>query len=383
MNTLLKASPVATGCAALLVILAAQSPAQVPAEAGPDASLGGYGTVLRPEDVPLARELHAAALESPTPGTRGAEPWIVPITVHVVRQSDGTGGLPAADLAACLADANDLYAELGIQFVQPRPTRFIDNDDVHYNIGSQEQLDALRSTDVVCGTINVYFTPALNVGDVDDCGFSSFTFDPVQGIVIGNNCTGTGDNSNSEFQHQLGHYFNLYDTHETRFGFECVDGSNCLVAGDLICDTPADPNLTHLSLNEFCQYNGPRTDSCNGDSYSPQEWNMMSHANPRSCRWSFWGTQYDVLVNNLVNLRLDDWSPDTCSCGMLVWVDQATLPPFFGTQPRPYYELTDGLEEVCSGGTIYLRPGAYTEAPLTINQPVTLRAIGGSVRIIQ
>jgi hypothetical protein len=41
--------------------------------------------------------------------------------------------------------------------------------------------------------------------------------------------------------HLLGSFFGLFPTHETLAnGIELVDGSNCEIAGDLICDTPAD-----------------------------------------------------------------------------------------------------------------------------------------------
>ena len=42
--------------------------------------------------------------------------------------------------------------------------------------------------------------------------------------------------------HVLGHYFGLYDTWEAEeFGAELVAQDNCETAGDLVCDTPADP----------------------------------------------------------------------------------------------------------------------------------------------
>ena len=60
--------------------------------------------------------------------------------------------------------------------------------------------------------------------------------------MIKNDCTAAGGNDTT-LSHELGHYFDLYHTHETSFGTECPSGSNCQSAGDMVCDTPADPNL--------------------------------------------------------------------------------------------------------------------------------------------
>ena len=41
--------------------------------------------------------------------------------------------------------------------------------------------------------------------------------------------------------HELGHNIGLFHTHESPKEF--VDGSNCIQAGDRVCDTNADPNI--------------------------------------------------------------------------------------------------------------------------------------------
>jgi hypothetical protein len=79
--------------------------------------------------------------------------------------------------------------------------------------------------------------------------------------------------------HEVGHYFNLLHTFETSGGNrELVNGSNCSVAGDLICDTPADPyDATKPgTLNSGCTYTGTVTDA-NGELYRPDMTNIMSY----------------------------------------------------------------------------------------------------------
>ncbi len=65
-------------------------------------------------------------------------------------------------------------------------------------------------------------------------------------------------------------------TSEEGITSELVDGSNCSTDGDLICDTPADPNLQNIALSS-CTYSGTYTD-INGDLYSPDTSNIMSYA---------------------------------------------------------------------------------------------------------
>jgi len=83
-----------------------------------------------------------------------------------------------------------------------------------------------------------------------------------------NDCTAVWWN-HTTFPHEVGHYFDLFHTHETAYGRECVDGSNCTTAGDRLCDTPADPGLGAHNVNDACQYIGHELDPCHGDPYSP------------------------------------------------------------------------------------------------------------------
>jgi hypothetical protein len=102
--------------------------------------------------------------------------------------------------------------------------------------------------------------------------------------------------------HELGHYFGLLHTHETANGAENVtrnngDGCwNCQTAGDLLCDTPADPDLSETA-NDYpsCAYTGTGTDACNGDSYVPMIDNIMSYAD-KYCRDVFTSEQIERMA---------------------------------------------------------------------------------------
>ena len=81
---------------------------------------------------------------------------------------------------------------------------------------------------------------------------------------------------------EIGHYFGLLHTHSTFNGIEFANGSNCAVAGDLHCDTPADYNLSLGGLTS-CTYTGQFVD-LNGDPYNPNPSNVMSYAPPNCLR---------------------------------------------------------------------------------------------------
>lgn len=100
--------------------------------------------------------------------------------------------------------------------------------------------------------------------------------------------------------HELGHYFGLLHTHDTDNGKELVNGLNSHTAGDLITDTPADPNLYKLTDVRTCKYKGNLKDD-NGDLYHPDPSNLMSYA--FNCRKKFSLGQCDRIRSRLMNSR--------------------------------------------------------------------------------
>jgi hypothetical protein len=222
----------------------------------------------------------------------------VALTFHVVRQNDGSGGIPQSQLDAALADANAMFAPMGIQFCLPGPVRYI-NNTAWYQPTTIAAINAMRSSNNVPGTINIYFA---NLASAGLCGISAFTFSaPPQSIAMSNSCTGLPDNR-STFAHEIGHYFDLFHTHETGAGgAECVSGSNCAIAGDLVCDTPADPNLAGM-VNGSCSYTGSFRDACASALYTPSTRNLMSYG-PKHCRDHFTPGQNDRALAAYLNLR--------------------------------------------------------------------------------
>lgn len=98
--------------------------------------------------------------------------------------------------------------------------------------------------------------------------------------------------------HEFGHYFGLPHTFEASGGTELVDRSNCLVAGDRICDTQSDPYVDGVSPKVCIQVWGVDP---HGDYYLPPVDNYMSYYD---CGCRFTQMQYFKMAETyLLNPR--------------------------------------------------------------------------------
>ena len=238
------------------------------------------------------------------PVSRGGfpPPYYVPIAAHIIRHSDGSGGLPEDRLAQAIDDANGHYASTGIVFYRLGDIDYIDSDE-YYTTTTLAEIDEMRTTNPVPNAINIYFTENLDYESGSLCGISAFTFSSVQAIAVRNSCTANpaGLGNHSSFSHEIGHYFDLFHTHEPFYGSEYVDGSNCTVAGDLVCDTPADPGLGSSNVNTACVYTGSSVDP-HGDTYVPDPTQLMSYS-LKHCRDNFSPQSLDRIVDTLLTGR--------------------------------------------------------------------------------
>lgn len=303
---------------------------------------GGCGTVLTPEQIELELALDPADYRI---HRRGAEIiHYVPITFHVVRQSNGTGGLSVARQTLALQDLNLRYEPVGIQFFRYRDgaeyfVDYIDDDLIYTGTNNNAAYNALRNMNRVENTANVWFCPNTGL-----CGLSSFTGGGTQGSIVDNACVALPGNK-STFAHEIGHYFNLYHTHETAFGEECPDGTNCLDAGDRLCDTPADPNL-QTGVGGGCLYSGALTPpfGCGG-TYDPMVENLMSYA-PKACRDTFTPDQIAKMIWTLENLRPELFLYDSSDNDIDGFMDVADNCPEVFNPDQTDADL-DGFGDAC------------------------------------
>ncbi|HRH37591.1 MAG TPA: M43 family zinc metalloprotease, partial [Flavobacteriales bacterium] len=195
---------------------------------------------------------------------RGATRY-VKVKVIIASQS-GPGGDAStpSTVQRDLDGMNDIYAanNTGIQFELCGPVQVVDNDNLY-------ALWNLNPAD-----LNPYYEPGYIT-----LVYSSFLPNGLGGFTMGDIVYLRGSGSAPIAAHEVGHVLGLMHTHDTIFGAELVDGSNCVTAGDFICDTPADPNLSLPGMIEYgtCNYIGTATDA-NGDAYAPSTTNIMCYA---------------------------------------------------------------------------------------------------------
>lgn len=205
----------------------------------------------------------------------------IPIKAHVIRNSNGTGGICLADINQAIDNLNNVYADAYLEFFLCDGVNYIDQDLLCQLKKGDEQ--TLIETYYTSGLINIYFTEYIvNNSEESICGYTENT-GKIDIIVIKNDCA----TNPSSLAHEMGHYFSLLHTqgNSTNHTDELVDGSNCDTTGDGICDTPADPGLNSENMDYGCNYIGTERDA-NGDLYNPDTGNIMSYAS-KVCRTHF------------------------------------------------------------------------------------------------
>ena len=116
----------------------------------------------------------------------------------------------------------------------------------------------------------------------------------------------------------MGHCLNLYHTHETKFGVETAD--NCSYAGDMICDTPTDPNLRNpdgsYKVDNNCNYTL-------NDGYNPDTENIMSYTSP-NCLKHFTNKQGLRMRDAILNEPILQ-SVISCNCTATTILGKTTI----------------------------------------------------------
>ncbi len=217
--------------------------------------------------------------------------WI-PVQHHIVRESNGTGGLGTSSLQGIMDTLNAYFIHASIQFFECESVNFID-DSFNYDFDSWNEQYFCGPNDIA-NVINIYYFNSMDGGWL--YGKSNFP-GGADRIIMDRN---VADTAQSIVVHEFGHYFSLFHTFETFFGAELVNGSNCSWAGDQLCDTEASIPLWGL-VGPLCQYTGIDLDA-NGDSYSPDPSNFMGYSTP-SCLNFMSAGQYNRANYSAINDR--------------------------------------------------------------------------------
>lgn len=191
-------------------------------------------------------KLHVVIAASPN---GGFDPLLAFQPSDVQRDIDATN----ADFARC---------NTGIQLQLCGPIDVVVND-LLYN--SPLQAAPIVQANTEMGYINAFYVFDIASGTIGGAALGDVVFVSRFG-------------PSNTLAHEIGHVLGLSHTHDVLIEPELVNGSNCTIGGDMLCDTPADPqlNLPGMMLPP-CTYVGTVTDA-NGDLYTPMLNNLMSYS---------------------------------------------------------------------------------------------------------
>ncbi len=217
-----------------------------------------------------------------------SEPYLVKVYCTIFSDNDGTNAATNEDtivkrfqsMVNFYSSRNICFALVGIRYIQ--------NSD--YNVQDADNEESEMYDLRIPNCLNVFFHNELFVssGNIGGIAYGIPNTDAFISIKAG---SFNNPNYPSLMPHEIGHVFGLYHTFETHpgdplHGKENVDRtgpcSDCSLDGDLLCDTPADPDLSttdpYLKNNtdNNCQYIGNRVDDC-GVLYTPDTRNIMSY----------------------------------------------------------------------------------------------------------
>jgi len=247
----------------------------------------------------LFTSLHAQSIESMPCVDRTFQ-----VYVHVSQEPDGTLPDELADIPAAFDSLNTIFEPICVRF-QVCNTDTMEN--FHFdNINSAIEMEGLemRNTNQELDRINFYYVRQLqsmefgaNMGGINSVDTSV--------IVLSHNGEGMVDIR--QLAHEMGMFFGLPHTHDEQNGTELVSRTNCSIAGDGFCDTPADL----LNLNAECGAQALpcrsicTTTDANGDRYAPDFSNYMS--NYGDCRSRFTREQYIHMAETYLDGPKDQW----------------------------------------------------------------------------
>lgn len=249
---------------------------------------------------------------------------LAPLTVHIIRDASGIGGITLDELNTALDRLNEQFIPAGIRFYTCG-INYIDNDNLNDFEKNDDRTEA--ATYLVDNTFNLFIVDTYTSNGSSSCGFAYYPNTSSWDMsVLKTSCVVNG----TTLEHELGHAFNLRHTHQGN-GSELVarPGSgnpyNCDTDGDGFCDTPADPNISGWTISgSTCEVtNDQNKTDANGVLYTPDSKNIMSYSPYKSCRSLFTTEQYAMM--NYIIQNHADWTKMTCTAALYVDFDLSDI----------------------------------------------------------
>jgi hypothetical protein len=252
--------------------------------------------------------------------------WVA-LQVHLLAKNNASGRFPYDKVLDAFCRLNTDYAASNIQFYLFNPFHLINSTEWYAHSDIPQGIDMMLTNNVE-GALNTYFVsdPAGN------CGYNI----PYGGIALGHGCAAASDHT---WAHEAGHALSLphpfigwegktysystqtpsvltydytyfHDSVEIQVPapldtalVELMDGSNCSIAADLICDTRPDYLSYRWNCNTQNQSSVKQKDPNGVDFYSDGTL-YMSYADD-ACQTRFSPEEIAVMRSNLMT---EKWS---------------------------------------------------------------------------
>ena len=218
----------------------------------------------------------------------------IPITWHIIGKNDGSGRVTMKKILEQMCALNEDFEVVDFHFYI-KNIKYLNNTSIYENslIGVNNGTFNTRRDNT---SLNVFVANNAIPPNFDPSsgGVILGYYDPLPNrdwlVIKRSEISAT----NSTLPHEVGHFFSLEHTfygweeayspnqHGTPAPFfspggqrtEFMNGTNCSVAADLICDTPPDYNFGFSTAG--CNYNGGARDP-NNELVNPMEENFMSY----------------------------------------------------------------------------------------------------------
>lgn len=241
----------------------------------------------------------------------------IPVTFHIVTNSEGDGGIEEDKVLQQLCSLNDDYNPHDIYFyMKDLKFNYIKSTILFTNPISQSAGSKMIGEKNTNGknSVNVFICESADTGGL---GTTLGYYDPSLDVVVVRKANING--FDGTLAHELGHFFSLLHTFNgwDQVAFdpsvhgipvssqfspggvqnERVNGVNCENSGDFLCDTPADYNLG-FNWSGCSNYTGGCQDFV-GALLDPQEVNFMGY---------FIGCSEYLFSNNQIEMVITDFN---------------------------------------------------------------------------